>query len=249
MTRPWEDPFPKRFDADRFEARLRQLVEREPFVFPTAEVPAHYRRASVLICFWREDADLRVILTRRAATLSRHPGQMSFPGGGLEGDETWEEAAIRETEEEIGIPRQSIEVLGRLDDAWSGAGHLLAPIVGWLDRSPRFTPDPAEVEAIHTPSVSALMEPSAYSEEPRRFGSRTFYNPILSWIDDRVFGLSTDLLIEALRWGSGLDESPGPLRLEALRAYLETKQLETKQLETQPSTGSARSRKVVPSRF
>ena len=110
-------PFHNPFDANHFELRLRQLNSRSPFVFPKAEVPADFRRSSVLICFWREAADLHVILTKRAATLSGHPGQMSFPGGKLDPDEAWSDAAIRETEEEIGIPRENIKVLGRLDDA------------------------------------------------------------------------------------------------------------------------------------
>jgi len=224
-------PFTNAFDASLFEERLRSLGSREPYLFPRSEVPDHYRHSSVLICFWREAADLHVILTKRAATLSGHPGQMSFPGGKLEPGEGWSAAAVRETEEEVGIPRESIEVLGRFDDAWSGAGHLLAPIVGWLDAAPTFDPNPAEVEEVHTPSVLGLMKPSAYAEEEATVGDRTFINPILNWQEGRLFGLSTDLLIEALQWASGVDVQHGAGRLESLRSFRKMKEKEAEDVE------------------
>lgn len=127
-------PFTLAFDPEAFEAGLRGLARRAPFEFPRTAVPTHFKHSSVLICFWRGAAGLHVLLTKRAASLRGHPGQMSFPGGRLEEGETWTEAALRETEEEVGLSRDRVEVLGRLDDAWSGAGHLIVPIVGWLDR-------------------------------------------------------------------------------------------------------------------
>jgi 8-oxo-dGTP pyrophosphatase MutT (NUDIX family) len=213
-------PFPNSFDADRFETRLRELAHRDPFLFPAAEVPDHFRRSSVLIGFWREDSDLRVILTKRAATLSGHPGQMSFPGGTLEPGEDWGAAALRETEEEVGLPRRSIEVLGRLDDAWSGAGHLLVPIVGWLESAPLFAPNPAEVESVHTPSVRHLMSPAAHSEEEIRVRNTSYQNKTLEWEGGCLFGLSTDLFIEAAQWATGIASSHGQVRLASLRSYL-----------------------------
>lgn len=218
---PDENPF----DADRFERRLRGLEERPAFQFPAADIPSDFRRSSVLIAFWRNDQrdDLRVLLTKRAATLSGHPGQMSFPGGRLEAGETWEQAALRETEEEVGIPRESIEVLGRLDDAWSGAGHHLVPVVGWLEQAPTCQPNRSEVEEIHTPGIAAMMARDAYSEQPREIANKIYTNPILRWPEGEVYGLSTDLLIEALHWASGVDKTHGPLRLESLRGFLAMK--------------------------
>ncbi len=213
-------PFPHRFDAACFETRLRRIGAREPFLFPADDVPEHFKRSSVLLCFWRQDRDLRVLLTKRAATLRGHPGQMSFPGGRLEDGEDWVTGALRETEEEVGIPRNRVEVLGRLDDAWSGAGHLLVPVVGWLDTRPTFTANPAEVEAIHTPSVSALFDPDVFTREEARIGDDLYYNSTLRWDEGSVFGLSTDLLIEAVQWAIGLEEHHGPGRLSSLRSWL-----------------------------
>jgi 8-oxo-dGTP pyrophosphatase MutT (NUDIX family) len=214
------------FDADAFEARLRHLSERRPYLFPRTEVPDHFRSSSVLICFWRDDGNVRVILTKRAETLSGHPGQMSFPGGRLEPGEDFVTAAVRETEEEVGVPRDAVDVLGRLDDAWSGAGHLLAPIVGWLDEAPTFSPNPAEVDEVHTPRIDHLMRRESYSEEEKQYGEQTYINPILTWDRGRIFGLSTDLLIEAIRWAHGEDVGHGATRLESLRSFLKERAVE-----------------------
>lgn len=217
------DPAGAVFDPDRFEAQLRGLDSSEAFVFGTDEVPAHFVRASVLICFWQDAEDVRVLMTRRAATLRGHPGQMSFPGGKLEAGEDWSGGALRETEEEVGIPRETVRVLGRLDDAWSGSGHWLVPIVGWLDAPPRFRINPDEVESLHTPGVRELLAPSAYSREAADLDGDRYYNATLRWSDGQVFGLSTDLLIEALERGLGRDAHPGPERLNSLRSWLRMK--------------------------
>lgn len=222
------NPFPRPFEVDAFEARLRGLAKRTPFVFPPDAVPDHFAHSSVLICFWREhEDDLRVLLTKRAASLRGHPGQMSFPGGRLEAGEDAIAGALRETHEEVGIPPDQIEVLGRLDDAWSGAGHRLVPVVGWLAARPRMTPNPAEVDTIHTPSVRALFSGDGYSYEEANLGGDVYYNSTFRWQEDsgeeRVFGLSTDLLIEVLQWSTGVETSHGPGRLASLRSWLRFK--------------------------
>jgi len=233
-----DHPFSRPFDAVDFERRLRRLDRREPFRFPRDIVPDHFKRSSVLICFWHEDADLRVLLTKRAATLRGHPGQMSFPGGRLEEGEDWIAGALRETEEEVGISRTRVEVLGRLDDAWSGAGHLLVPVVGWLDARPTFAANPDEVEEIHTPSVSALFDPEVYTLEEADVGGAVYYNSTLRWEDGSVFGLSSDLLIEAIQWAIGLDDSHGPSRLSSLKSWLRFKAEEEVEEEAESTRDS-----------
>ena len=90
---------------------------------------------------------------------------MAFPGGRLEDGEDWLEAALRETEEEVGLDRGCVEVLGRLDDAWSGSRYQLVPIVGWIDTLPELTLSPDEVASIHTPGLSQLLDPAVFSRE------------------------------------------------------------------------------------
>lgn len=218
-----DHPFSRPFEVVEFEARLRALDQREPFRFPREIVPEHFKHSSVLICFWREGVELHVLLTKRASTLRGHPGQMSFPGGQLERGEDWIAGALRETEEEVGIPPAHVEILGRLDDAWSGAGHLLVPIVGWLDARPDFVRNPDEVEAIHTPRVSDLFAPDVFTREAGDLGGEIYYNSTLRWEDGSVFGLSSDLLIEAIQWAIGQEDSHGPDRLANLESWLRFK--------------------------
>ncbi|MAG31175.1 MAG: hypothetical protein CL908_09850 [Deltaproteobacteria bacterium] len=216
-------PFPLPFDAVAFEGRLRALADRDPFLIPRDVIPPHFNRSSVLICFWRDAADLRVLFTKRAESLRGHPGQMSFPGGRLEKGESRVEAALRESEEEVGLSATRVEVLGRLDDAWSGAGHLLVPVVGWLDDVPDLTPNPAEVAEIHTPGIAGLFDPAVFEREERTFAGDVYYNSILRWEGGHVFGLSTDLLIEVIQWGIGLEDHHGPGRARSLTSHLRHK--------------------------
>ena len=134
--------------ARRFETSLRQLAHYEPFLFPREEIPPEFQRAAVLIPFWPQDGGLRTVLTRRSTRIRAHKGQVSFAGGRLDPGESWEQAALREAHEEIGIEPDRVEVIGRLDDAWSGAGHHVVPIVGWLAAPPVLVANEREVAEI-----------------------------------------------------------------------------------------------------
>lgn len=220
-------PFPeaegRRFEPAAFEARLRGLATRTAYDLPDAAVPEDFARSSVLLAFWRSGGTLRVLLTRRAASLRGHPGQMSFPGGRLEEGEDPVTAALRETREEVGIPAPAVEVLGRLDEAWSGARHRLVPVVGWLEEPPAMEPNPSEVASIHTPAVDALLAPAAHRRRVVHLADEAFHDDRLRWADAEVTGLSADLLIEAIRWGLGGDARRGPERLRSLRAFLRSR--------------------------
>ena len=139
-------------------AGLRRLQELGPNPAP----PADARVACVLnLLYWQEE-DWRTILIQRTENpRDRHSGQVSFPGG------RWEEwdgelanVALRETEEEIGVPAQHIEILGRLTDLYIPVSNFLVhPFVGILHGAPEFVPQPGEVEAVLTPSLSVFQSP------------------------------------------------------------------------------------------
>lgn len=229
MTDPRKVPFavaPAEFDPEAFAERLHRLTERSPFELPTPDVPPDFKRSSVLACFWQEGVTIRVLLTRRSAGLRTQPRQMSFPGGRLEDGEDWVAGALRETEEEVAIPSSDVEILGRLDDAWSGARHKIVPIVGWLDRPPAPRANPDEVESIHRPHLHELLDPSAYRVDPVELAGARFHNATIDFAGGNVFGLTADLLIEAIQWGLGQEEHPGHERLASLRAWLRMKATE-----------------------
>ncbi|MGE5505633.1 MAG: NUDIX hydrolase, partial [Actinomycetota bacterium] len=106
--------------------------------------------AAVLVPLVEHGSGMTVLLTQRTAHLANHPGQISFPGGRLEDCDCGDlvVCALRETEEEIGLTRGRVEVLGRLDDYITGTGFVVTPVVG-LVRPPFDTyPDPFEVAEI-----------------------------------------------------------------------------------------------------
>jgi len=154
-------------DVRRFREGLHGLSDRTPFSFPVGSVPRHFRRAAVLLPFWEEGGDIRVALIRRAESLRVHPGEVAFAGGIVDPGESFVEAAVREAVEEIDLDPISIDFLGRLDDAWSGLGHHIAPVVAWLSVPPKLTPNPAEVAEVLTAPVSEILLPAALE---RRLG-------------------------------------------------------------------------------
>lgn len=207
--------------AERFRAGLLRLRSREPFRLPADEIPAHFRRAAVLLPFWPdpEADDVRVLMTRRATGLAQHAGQTAFPGGRLDAGETWVDAALREAHEEVGLEPGCVEVVGPLDDAWSGAGHHIVPIVGWLRSPPRLRANPSEVAAILVARVSEILRPESRSEIEVVHRGVRYRNPKLSFPGGDAHGLSADLLLEAIAWGLGRRPDLGPVRLAHLRTY------------------------------
>jgi 8-oxo-dGTP pyrophosphatase MutT (NUDIX family) len=205
--------------ASHFERALRALADYEPLRFPAKSIPADYRRAAVLIPFWAEDSAVRVVVTRRSSHLSDHKGQVAFPGGRLDAGETWEQAALREAHEEVGLDPHAVEVVGRLDDAWSGAGHHVVPIVAWLPQRPHFTPNPREVAEILVADVETLLQPASLSVDTFDHEGHQYVNPVLRWDGGDAYGLTADLLLEAMSWGKGTPAPGGSNRLRDLEAY------------------------------
>ena len=120
----------------------------------------------MLVPLFEEDGEARVILTRRAATLSSHQGEMSFPGGTIGPGEDELTAALREAEEEIGLSPHAVEVAGRLDRLVTATtGFVLTPFVGVLTGRPQLDLRAAEVEEAYDVALSHLLEESIFREE------------------------------------------------------------------------------------
>ena len=103
-----------------------------------------------------------ILLTRRAAHLSRHAGQVAFPGGRIDPEDGGpEQAALREAEEEVGLDPSLVQVLGRLPDFLTGTGYLVTPVVGVVPPDPALTPSPHEVDAVLQLPLSVLLDPAA----------------------------------------------------------------------------------------
>ena len=129
------------------------------------DVPGVGRVAAVMILVFGDAPDssddgLKLVLTKRNANLSNHAGQISFPGGRQDEGETLEQTALRETEEEIGVARNEIEILGRLNPVYiPPSDFTVTPFVGWSSNPPHFVRSPDEVAEIIQAPISHLVDP------------------------------------------------------------------------------------------
>ncbi|SEB59846.1 ADP-ribose pyrophosphatase YjhB, NUDIX family [Paramicrobacterium humi] len=141
--------------------------------------------------------DLDVLLQRRADTLRSHPGQISFPGGGIEpADAGPIEAALREAHEETGLDPAGVDVLGVLPEVpLAVSNHLVTPIVAWWSRPSRVAAvDHAETVEVFRMPVADLLDPANRVTTVRRYGSRTFRGPAFLVRDTLVWGFTAILL-------------------------------------------------------
>lgn len=115
--------------------------------------------AAVLIPLVQRPEGLSLLLTQRTAHLSSHGGQISFPGGRAEDyDASPTDTALREAEEEIGLARRHVEVLGSLPDYYTGTGYRVSPIVGLVAPPFELLADPSEVAEIFEVPLAFLMD-------------------------------------------------------------------------------------------
>ena len=135
------------------------------------------RPAAVLVPIVRRDA-LTVLLTQRTETLSKHPGQISFPGGRVDPDDSGPvETALREAEEEIGLQREHVEVLGFLDGYRTGTGFAITPVVGLVRPDFMLTLHEGEVADAFEVPLAFLLDARNHQKASRewRGRQRTFW--------------------------------------------------------------------------
>jgi 8-oxo-dGTP pyrophosphatase MutT (NUDIX family) len=129
--------------------------------WPASFDPARIRHAGGLLLVFPIEAAAHIVLTVRADTLGRHGGQVSLPGGVVEAGETFEEAALREAHEEVGLAPGTVRVLGALTPIdIPVTGFRLHPIVAAAAARPRLTPAEGEVASILEVPVADLLDPS-----------------------------------------------------------------------------------------
>ncbi|WP_371869699.1 CoA pyrophosphatase [Duganella flavida] len=177
MVKPLFDPQQLPIDGIAGEPavaleRLAPAWLRERFAAPPAEWMAEERErvipgrddraptpASVLVPLVLRPSGLTVLLTQRTAHLTDHAGQVSFPGGRAEDyDADAIDTALRETEEEIGLARSHVDVLGMLPNYLTGTGYCVTPVVALVQPPFEVAADPDEVAAIFEVPLAFLMD-------------------------------------------------------------------------------------------
>jgi 8-oxo-dGTP pyrophosphatase MutT (NUDIX family) len=180
--------------------RVRRAMRAIGPAEPVPEFPFEVRPAAVLLPLFEEDGDVNVILTRRAAHLRSHTGEVSFPGGRVEETEEPLDAALREASEEIGLDPSGVEIAGQLAPLTTYSSRAgITPFVGLLARRPALHPNTDEVELAFDVPLTTLMRDDIYREELWTFPDdveRPMH--IFDLPDDTVWGATARILHELL---------------------------------------------------
>lgn len=153
--------------------------------------------AAVLVPLVEREDGLTVMLTKRTAHLAHHPGQISFPGGRLEPEDKGDltVCALRETEEETGLDRRKVRLLGRLDDYATGTGFIITPLVGIIDPPFTLSPDSFEVAEVFEVPLAFVLDQANHQLQSREV--RGFQRPFwaLNWQDRLIWGATAGILV------------------------------------------------------
>ena len=153
--------------------------------------------AAVLVPIVDRADGMTVLLTQRTDHLHHHPGQVSFPGGRMEaGDEHPIATAMRETEEEIGLRRQFLEVAGYLDLYKTVTGFLVTPVVAFVATGFELSLDTFEVANAFEVPLSLVMDPDNYLLESRVLRGMTRRYYVIPYEDYRIWGATAAMLVD-----------------------------------------------------
>lgn len=168
--------------------------------------------AAVLVPVIDSGGEDHLLFTKRADHLGEHPGQMSFPGGGVErGDDTLLETALREANEEIGLDKSEANIIGQLDDIRTVTEYAVTPYVARVpDRT--YEPDEREVAEIAVLPLSGILDPQNYEYERR---DHPYYGDIVIHyfhVDGyTVWGATARILVQLLELATPFE---APVKLE-----------------------------------
>ncbi|MBU0529108.1 CoA pyrophosphatase, partial [bacterium] len=141
--------------------------------------------------------DIYFILTERTNDVQHHKGQISLPGGSWETGEHLHETALRETEEEIGVPVDKIDIVYELTPLFvKVTGYLIHPFVGYVRQRPTITPHPNEVNNVFTASISELLSPINAMTELWTIRGTQVDVPFFKFGKNKVWGATAMILSE-----------------------------------------------------
>ncbi len=200
----WEKGSPARWIGLDFaplqslEHVVAQIGAHSPQVAATEFMP-EARTSAVLVNLYQGPSGVEVVLTKRAAHLKNHKGEISFPGGRVEPDEQVHEAALREAVEEVSLPAHDVTLVGELDHLLTIVSNsYIVPIVGILPYKPTLVASADEVDRILHVPLHELVRTDTYASEvwETPMGSRNIYMYHLD--DETIWGATARILTQLL---------------------------------------------------
>lgn len=155
-------------------------------------------QAAVLVPIVARDSGPTLILTQRTEHLDAHAGQISFPGGRVEQGEGLEAAALRETEEEIGLPRRHIRLIGRLDTYITRTGFEITPLVGAIAPPFPIVPDSFEVAEVFEVPLHFFLNPGSRRQDARMYQGRKRHFYAFPYEDRYIWGATAGMLVNLI---------------------------------------------------
>jgi len=196
IAAPTADEIRRRFAGQgpcfEFGAGDRGDHELNPGMAPLTDL----RKAAVLVPLVDRPTGISVLLTQRTAHLSRHAGQIAFPGGGVEHDDEDDiAAALRETEEEIGLSRTHVEPVGRLDRYVVRTGFAVMPIVGIVHPPFELKLDPHEVADAFEVPLAFILNPANRQRSTVEYQGLTRQFYVFPFPGRHIWGATAGMLV------------------------------------------------------
>ncbi|MFA5632896.1 MAG: CoA pyrophosphatase [Porticoccaceae bacterium] len=178
--------------------QIRNKLKHRPPHPAQPEADHRFREAAVLMAV-TQAPDPDVVFIRRADHLSKHGGQVAFPGGMWEHyDASLRETALRESQEEIALPAASVELVGRMDTVITPYSVRVTPYVGIIPAGLEFVPDRSEIDSIFQIPLRHLLEAENYSRSTFPTSSGVFDAPCLFYEGYCLWGLTFRILLDVL---------------------------------------------------
>lgn len=193
------------YNLEKLKARLKlPLPGREaqfrmaPTFRPTMDESGISQKAGVIILLYLKANKLYFPLIERPIYNGAHSGQISLPGGKMEiYDNNLIKTALRECEEEVGIKANTVNVLGKLSELFIPVSKFeVFPVVGFLDQSPEFMPQPQEVSSIIDVPLSMLLKESTLERKQVIYNGQDEFIPFYNIMEKMVWGATAMILSE-----------------------------------------------------
>jgi 8-oxo-dGTP pyrophosphatase MutT (NUDIX family) len=159
-----------------------------------------WTRAAVLVPLFKKGGRPHVLFTKRTERVKHHKGQISFPGGVVdEGDENMEATALRETLEEIGLPRENARILGKLDDTFTVfSGYLITPIVAEIPYPYPFSINEEEIAELIEIPLEAFLEEHRWTVEMHSSEGKRLLNYSFEYEGRIIWGATARIMRQFL---------------------------------------------------